>query len=155
MKTKTQIQASDELMNNLKEQHQSLVRMLTDIKIVAEVDPPDIDKIVTLLVVFQSAILEHFKFEVKVFYPELFILMEQSGKSTEEPRQFLGKMAGIFDKLALFLGTYENKQKLVGRKNDFLKDLNDVTEILSARLKAEEDEVYKDYQILKTQEKAK
>ena len=131
-----------DIISILIKQHRTLQAEVKEIIKVLGNDPIDIQIIVNGLIQFEKDLTEHLELENKIFYKELLEKMEEKGQDTIKTKSFIAEMDEITETVVVFLKKYEKADNIENSLDEFIKEFNEIGEILNLRIQSEEAEVY-------------
>lgn len=134
------------LIGQLQDDHQTLLREFTQVNFLASDD--QFENALTALVKFRSKLLNHLHLENLKLYVYLQYSLTDKPEGYAQMRAFRKEMDAI-GKVALdFFDRYEKEGLSAENKNEFLIDLSKIGNVLSKRIQQEEERLYTMYRDL-------
>lgn len=138
-----------ELINNLKSQHRTLQKDLSDAMQKTELETENIgEKIVADLTKFKNDLMDHLKLENGTFYPDYLDKKIKRGEETESTKTFMKEMDDIARVVLAFLEKYSAPESINSSIPDFKNNLSKIIGTLNTRIETEEEGIFDIYLVM-------
>jgi regulator of sigma D len=130
------------LIENFKHDHQELLKIFSEVKKTFQNDKNAHKKVVNLLNDFKIALEIHLMIEDNKLYSYLIKKYGSDDIHKAFVEDIQAEMTNIAKEVMFFIRKYTNRQSYDNNIDNFLPDLNNIDEVLTRRIKMEEEKLY-------------
>jgi hemerythrin-like domain-containing protein len=132
----------EDIIFDLKKQHQEMKGILAGIKDKLHTEAPESSDILKRLLNFKKSLDKHLRLENNTFYPELLKKMKERNLEVSNTELFIGEMKTLEMEIIDFLKKYDDPKKIDNNLARFKPEFDFIISSLMIRITSEEDGVF-------------